>query len=121
MMTLDQVSAFDDRCCLEQQVKYDLVVCAHTLLELPSAELRLQTALSLWRRTSGHLVFVEHGSKAGHEVLAEVRDFLLSLAGDQGQPELGGHVFAPVRVALWANQARSSLEKKTKHRQLVSE
>ena len=50
------------------QIKYDLVVCGHTLLELPSAEVRLQTALSLWRKSQGYLVFVEHGSRAASEV-----------------------------------------------------
>jgi hypothetical protein len=37
-------------------------------LELPSAELRLQMALSLWRKSQGYLVFVEHGSRAAFEV-----------------------------------------------------
>ena len=78
------------------QVKFDLVVCAHTLLELPSAEVRLQTALSLWRKCQNYLVFVEHGSKAAHRVLMEVRDFLLSLSHDPKQPDLAGHVFSPV-------------------------
>jgi len=53
---------------ISDAVKYDLVVCAHTLLELPSSELRLQTALSLWRKCQGYLVFVEHGNRASHQV-----------------------------------------------------
>ena len=44
------------------------MVCAHTLLELPSAELRLQTVLYLWKKCQGYLVFVEHGSHAAYEV-----------------------------------------------------
>jgi len=57
-------------------VKYDLVVCAHTLLELPSAELRLQMALSLWRKSQGYLVFVEHGSRAAFEVRYFICSFI---------------------------------------------
>lgn len=44
------------------------MICAHTLLELPTPELRLQMALSLWRKSQGYLVFVEHGSRAAYEV-----------------------------------------------------
>ncbi|XP_057381358.1 methyltransferase-like protein 17, mitochondrial [Daphnia carinata] len=76
-------------------VKYDLVVCAHTLLELPSAELRLQMALSLWRKSQGYLVFVEHGSRAAYEVIVEIRDFLLSLSDEGKEANLEGHVFSP--------------------------
>lgn len=76
-------------------VKYDLVVCAHTLLELPSAELRLQMALSLWRKSQGYLVFVEHGSRAAYEVIVEIRDFLLSLSDGSKEANLQGHVFSP--------------------------
>ncbi|XP_046655663.1 methyltransferase-like protein 17, mitochondrial [Daphnia pulicaria] len=76
-------------------VKYDLVVCAHSLLELPSAELRLQIALSLWRKSQGYLVFVEHGSRAAFEVIMEVRDFLLSLSEGNKESNLQGYVFAP--------------------------
>ena len=50
------------------QIKFDLVVCGHTLLELPSAEERLKTVLNLWRKTSGYLILVEHGSRAAFEV-----------------------------------------------------
>jgi len=76
-------------------VKYDLVVCAYTLLELPSSELRLQTALSLWRKCQGYLVFVEHGSRASHQVLMEVREFLLNVGESEGEINLRGHVFSP--------------------------
>ena len=82
---------------LKFQVKFDLVVCAHTLLELPSAETRLQTVLSLWHKTSDYLVFVEHGSRASYNILMEVRDFLFSLSEGDEQPNLHGHVFAPVK------------------------
>lgn len=77
-------------------MKYDLVVCAHSLLEIPSAELRLQTVHSLWKKSQGYLVLVEHGSRAAYEVIIEARDFLLSLAETQNDPSLRGHVFSPV-------------------------
>ncbi|KAH9401209.1 Methyltransferase-like protein 17, mitochondrial [Tyrophagus putrescentiae] len=44
---------------------YDLVVSAFSLLELPDTRSRLYVVENLWKKTSGALVIVEHGSKAG--------------------------------------------------------
>jgi ribosomal protein RSM22 (predicted rRNA methylase) len=50
------------------QLKYDVVISAYTLLELPSARTRLETILNLWNKTDKYLVIVEHGTNAGFKV-----------------------------------------------------
>ena len=59
-------------------LKYDLVLCSNSLLELPSAEERLSTIHSLWRRVEdgGYLVIADIGTNAGFHVIAEARDYL---------------------------------------------
>nr|XP_015833913.1 PREDICTED: methyltransferase-like protein 17, mitochondrial [Tribolium castaneum] len=66
---------------------YDLVVCAYTLLELPSRQARLDTILNLWNKTQKYLVVVDHGTNAGFQVVNEIRDFILHTKV--------GHVFSP--------------------------
>ena len=80
-------------------LKYDLVLCSNTLLELPTAEQRLSTINSLWERVEeeGYLVLMETGTNAGFHVVAEARDFLNQL-NQQSEDENGlhvGHVVAP--------------------------
>jgi hypothetical protein len=50
------------------QLKYDVVVSAYTLLELPSARSRLETIISLWNKTNKYLIIVEQGTNAGFKV-----------------------------------------------------
>ena len=52
------------------QLKYNLVVSAYTLFELPSAESRLQILVNLWNKTHEYLVLVEQGTNAGFKVTA---------------------------------------------------
>lgn len=74
-----------------QNVTYDLVVSAYSLLELPSFETRMETILRLWNKTEKYLVIVEYGSNAGFKVINEARDFILQIKDDQNE----GHVFGP--------------------------
>lgn len=73
--------------------KYNLVVSAFTLIELPSKEERVDMIKLLWRKTLGFLVLVENGTKAGFNLIAEARNTVLKLSEKRG--ELRGHVFAP--------------------------
>ncbi|XP_015273012.1 PREDICTED: methyltransferase-like protein 17, mitochondrial [Gekko japonicus] len=77
------------------KVKFDLVVSAFSLNELPSYSQREKTIQTLWRKTDGFLVLVEHGTKEGHQMLMEARDVLLKgtdkVVHDPREP----HVFAP--------------------------
>ena len=50
------------------QLKYDVVISAYTLLELPSARTRLETIISLWNKTSKYFILVEQGTNAGFKV-----------------------------------------------------
>ena len=59
-------------------LKYDLVVCSNSLLELPSAQDRLSTVHALWERVQpgGYLILADTGTNAGFHVIAEARDYL---------------------------------------------
>jgi ribosomal protein RSM22 (predicted rRNA methylase) len=78
------------------QTKYDLVVCAFTLLDLRSEAERIAYVDSLWRKVekNGFLILTEVGTNAGFQTLAEARHHLIQTFQD---PELFGHLFAPVR------------------------
>ncbi|KAK8788225.1 hypothetical protein V5799_021997 [Amblyomma americanum] len=66
-------------------IKFDLVVSAFTLMELPNAQRRLETVASLWGKTNRFLVVIENGTQAGHNAVAEARDFVLMISKDGGQ------------------------------------
>jgi ribosomal protein RSM22 (predicted rRNA methylase) len=66
---------------LSSTIKYDLVVSAFSLLELPSRSARIQTMESLWQKTHDLLVIIEHGSKPAFAALNEVRSLVLDMTG----------------------------------------
>lgn len=66
---------------LSSTIKYDLVVSAFTLMELPSRAARVHAIESLWQKTSDLLVIVEHGSKPGFSVVNEARSLILDMTG----------------------------------------
>uniref|UniRef100_G3MS09 Methyltransferase-like protein 17, mitochondrial n=1 Tax=Amblyomma maculatum TaxID=34609 RepID=G3MS09_AMBMU len=66
-------------------ITFDLVVSAFTMMELPNAQRRLETVASLWGKTSRFLVLIENGTQAGHNAIAEARDFILMISKDGGQ------------------------------------
>ncbi|XP_078064566.1 ribosome assembly protein METTL17, mitochondrial, partial [Mustelus asterias] len=59
------------------KVKFDLVVSAFSLSELPSLAERLRVVETLWRKTENFLVLIENGTKDGHQILMEARDAVL--------------------------------------------
>ncbi|XP_042332130.1 methyltransferase-like protein 17, mitochondrial [Sceloporus undulatus] len=77
------------------KVKFDLVVSAYSLNELPSYSERVETVQTLWRKTDSFLVLVENGTKEGHQMLMEARDVVLKgtdkVVYDPREP----HIFAP--------------------------
>lgn len=78
--------------------KYDLVLSSRTLFELPDMASRLRTIDILWRKTSGYLIIVEAGTKAGYRLVLEARDYVLELsrrAYEEGESNPQGYVFAP--------------------------
>lgn len=70
--------------------RYDIVLCAYSLFEMPSAMERLRTILNLWKKTEHFLVLVEHGTNAGFTILNEARDFLI-----ENSKHDSAYVFAP--------------------------
>ncbi|PNF28864.1 hypothetical protein B7P43_G04416 [Cryptotermes secundus] len=77
-------------------LKYDIVITAYTLLELPSARTRLETILNLWNKTNRYLVIVEQGTNAGFKVTNEARDFILELERrNDSHTATVAHVFSP--------------------------
>jgi ribosomal protein RSM22 (predicted rRNA methylase) len=50
------------------QVRYDLVTCSFTLLDLASERERLVVVDNLWKKTEHFLILIEVGSNAGFQV-----------------------------------------------------
>lgn len=63
------------------KVKYDMVVAAYSMLELPNAEMRAQTIENLWNKTNDLLVIIERGNQGGFAIVNEARHFILDLGG----------------------------------------
>lgn len=63
------------------RTRYDLVVAAFSLLELPNMELRVQTLENLWNKTNDILVIVERGNKGGFDTINEARNLVLECGG----------------------------------------
>ncbi|OON21151.1 hypothetical protein X801_02957 [Opisthorchis viverrini] len=61
---------------------YDLVVSAHSLMELPGTKSRHRVLSNLWNRTTDFLVLVEQGTKAGFAAILEARDWLHRIRAD---------------------------------------
>lgn len=80
------------------KLKFDLVVSAFSLMELPSTERRIEMVASLWAKTSGILVLVENGTLAGHSAVTEARNFILTTSNLSTQDTKhvdDAHVIAP--------------------------
>lgn len=77
------------------KVQFDLVVAAYTLSELPKAANREDVVSTLWKKTSAYLVLVENGTKEGHQILMEARDFLLNKQEKEGLDSRPASMFAP--------------------------
>ena len=66
---------------LSSDIKYDLVVSAFTLMELPSRAARVQAIESLWHKTADMLVITESGTRDGFHVVLEARNLILQMSG----------------------------------------
>ncbi|XP_055532235.1 methyltransferase-like protein 17, mitochondrial [Wyeomyia smithii] len=75
-----------------QNTKYDLVLSAFSLFELPTKKTRLDVVENLWNKCDGFLVLVEHGSSAGFSLIDEARQFLTN-KNDSSDCEY--HIFSP--------------------------
>lgn len=71
-------------------LKYNIVLSAFTLFEMPSMKTRLETIQKLWNKTEDFLIIVEHGSNAGFRIVNEAREFVLNL-----KRKNKGYAFAP--------------------------
>lgn len=76
------------------QLKFDLVVSAYSLFELPNIQTRFETILNLWNKTKKYLVLVEMGTRAGFGLINEARDLLLEISS---QNNIKSHIFSPVK------------------------
>lgn len=62
-------------------IKYDLVVSAFTLLELPSRKARIQAIEALWNKTQDTMIIIERGTRYGFTTVLEARNYVLQEAG----------------------------------------
>ncbi|XP_053618886.1 methyltransferase-like protein 17, mitochondrial [Plodia interpunctella] len=81
-------------------LKYDIVLSAFSLFEMPDMKTRLETIQKLWNKTENYLVIVEHGSNAGFRVVNEAREFVLNLpkekkSSKQVNNTQNGYAFSP--------------------------
>nr|XP_019527117.2 methyltransferase-like protein 17, mitochondrial [Aedes albopictus] len=72
--------------------KYDIVLSAFSLFELPSKKNRLDVLENLWNKCDGYLVLVEQGSFAGFSLIEEAREFMLKKFETS---EVEYHIFSP--------------------------
>ncbi|XP_058835358.1 methyltransferase-like protein 17, mitochondrial isoform X2 [Topomyia yanbarensis] len=72
--------------------KYDIVLSAFSLFELPSKKTRTDVLENLWNKCDGYLVLVEQGSYAGYSLIEEAREYLLEKINSSGSEY---HIFAP--------------------------
>lgn len=63
------------------RVKYDMVVAAFSMLEVPNMEMRTQIIENLWSKTNDLLVIVERGNRGGFAIVNEARHFILDITG----------------------------------------
>ncbi|KAI1286951.1 Methyltransferase-like protein 17, mitochondrial [Halotydeus destructor] len=62
-------------------IKYDMVVSAFSLLDLPTENSRINVIENLWNKTQDMLVIVEHGNRDGFKAVLEARNFVLEKEG----------------------------------------
>lgn len=79
------------------KVRYDMVVAAFSLLELPNLELRTHMVENLWNKTNDLLVLVERGNQGGFSVIDEARSLVLKLEGHDPVDKL--HLSGGARLA----------------------
>ncbi|GFU21439.1 methyltransferase-like protein 17, mitochondrial [Nephila pilipes] len=82
-----------------ENIKYDLVVSAFSLLDLPSVADRLRVINTLWRKTKDVLVIIEFGNLAGFFSVLNARDYILqienNLHDDISLNSSGAHIIMP--------------------------
>lgn len=73
-------------------LRYNIVLSAYSLFELPSMKSRLETIQKLWNKTEDFLIIIEHGTNAGFRAVNEAREFILNLPKDSSNR---GYAFSP--------------------------
>jgi len=78
-------------------LKYSLVVCAYTLMEMESSVKRMEVVQTLWDRLEegGCLVLAELGTNAGFQIICEARDYLLQVGGMEEDETKRADIIAP--------------------------
>ncbi|XP_011562552.3 methyltransferase-like protein 17, mitochondrial [Plutella xylostella] len=71
-------------------LKYNIVLSAYSLFEMPNMKSRLETIQKLWNKTEDFLIIVENGTYAGFKIVNEAREFVLDLKNKEK-----GYAFAP--------------------------
>ncbi|KAJ1919353.1 37S ribosomal protein S22 [Mycoemilia scoparia] len=76
--------------------KFDLVVCAFSLSELPSDNIRKSTIQNLWAHTKDTLVIVDRGTPQGAKIVMEARNWILEHSKPEStNGEASVHTVAP--------------------------
>jgi len=84
--------------------KYDIVVSAYSMCEIPSQKKRLSYLDALWERTEKYLILIETGNFHGFTLIDEMRNYALNKwtseracydSDEHGSPKESLQVFAP--------------------------
>jgi len=90
----------------DTKLKYDIVTCSFSLLDIASERERINLITDLWEKTGEFLVILEVGTNAGFACIAEARHVLNHLSkvkptaatttnGDNATQPMLGHLYAP--------------------------
>lgn len=72
-------------------LKYNIVLSAFSLFELPNMKSRLETIQKLWNKTEEFLIIIENGTNCGFQIVNEAREFVLNLP----EGKSNGYAFSP--------------------------
>ncbi|GIY56883.1 methyltransferase-like protein 17, mitochondrial [Caerostris extrusa] len=81
-----------------ENIKYDVVVSAFSLLDLPSVSERLRVIDTLWRKTKDILVIIEYGNLSGYYSVMDARDYILHIENNSRKSKsnsTGAHLLLP--------------------------
>ncbi|GIY26328.1 methyltransferase-like protein 17, mitochondrial [Caerostris darwini] len=82
-----------------ENIKYDVVVSAFSLLDLPSVSERLRVIDTLWRKTNDILVIIEYGNLSGYYSVMDARDYILHIENNSSRKfkrnSTGAHLLLP--------------------------
>ncbi len=80
-----------------EQDKFDIVISAFTLSDLPNDTNRKFTLNSLWNQTSDMLILIDRGTPVGFDLISKARQYIIDLSEKENTTM---HIVSPVILNL---------------------